>query len=383
MKRIKTDKPGVFYRLGQRIGGAGNEKIYYVIFKRNGKLCEEKVGRQYADQMTPARAAILRSDYIEGRKIPAKEERKKKLTEKEAEKNRPTISNLWKEYKEVNPNLKGMITDQNRFKNHIGPLFGEKTPDEILPLDIDRLRLKELKGKAPATIRNTIELLRRIINFGMKRNRCTGLTFKLEMPVVNNNATEELTTEELNRLLKAINEDPNVAVGHMMKMALYTGMRRGEIFKLQWKNINFTTGFILLKDPKGGPDQRIPLNDMVRDLLNSVIRTNSPYVFPGQNGGIRSDMGKAARRIRKNADLPEDFRPMHGLRHVYASMLASSGKVDMYVLQKLLTHKSPKMTQRYAHLRDENLRKASDLAGDIIQNAMDQGSKKPVPITKK
>lgn len=51
-------------------------------------------------------------------------------------------------------------------------------------------------------------------------------------------------------------------------------------------------------------------------------------------------------------------------------MLASSGKVDMYTLQKLLTHKSPLMTMRYAYLRDEALRGASNLAGDIINHAV-------------
>ncbi len=71
-------------------------------------------------------------------------------------------------------------------------------------------------------------------------------------------------------------------------------------------------------------------------------------------------------RIKVAAGLPADFRPLHGLRHVYASMLASSGQVDMYTLQKLLTHKSPIMTQRYAHLRDEALKKASGVASDII-----------------
>jgi len=64
-------------------------------------------------------------------------------------------------------------------------------------------------------------------------------------------------------------------------------------------------------------------------------------------------------------------------------MLASSGKVDMYTLQKLMTHKSSQMTQRYAHLRDETLREAADLAGDIIQEAMNQKENKSVPITKK
>ena len=48
----------------------------------------------------------------------------------------------------------------------------------------------------------------------------------------------------------------------------------------------------------------------------------------------------------------QEHHKSSGLRHVYASMLASSGQVDMYTLQKLLTHKSPAMTQRYAHLRD-------------------------------
>ena len=51
-------------------------------------------------------------------------------------------------------------------------------------------------------------------------------------------------------------------------------------------------------------------------------------------------------------------------------MLASSGEVDLYVLQRLLTHKSAAMTQRYAHLRDDALRRASNLAGDLIGQAM-------------
>ena len=59
-------------------------------------------------------------------------------------------------------------------------------------------------------------------------------------------------------------------------------------------------------------------------------------------------------------------------------MLASSGKVDMYTLQKLLTHKSPQMTQRYAHLRDETLRRAADLAGELIQEAVNSKSEEQI-----
>lgn len=73
------------------------------------------------------------------------------------------------------------------------------------------------------------------------------------------------------------------------------------------------------------------------------------------------------RRICDNAGLPKDFRPMHGLRHVFASTLASSGQVDLYTLQKLLTHKTPAMVQRYAHLRDDAMMKASEVVGDMYQ----------------
>jgi len=42
-----------------------------------------------------------------------------------------------------------------------------------------------------------------------------------------------------------------------MKMALFSGMRRGELFKLKWEDIDFDRGFILIRTPKGGQDQKI------------------------------------------------------------------------------------------------------------------------------
>jgi integrase len=160
---------------------------------------------------------------------------------------------------------------------------------------------------------------------------------------------------------------PNQA-GNMMLLALYSGMRRGEMFKLQWKHVDFERGFITLVDPKGGKDQRIPLNEATRGLLNSIKRIKgSPYVFPGRKGNQRVDINKAFAEIKKQADLPKSFRPLHGLRHVYASHLASTGQVDMYVLQRLMTHKDPRMTQRYAHLRDDAMKKAANLASDMLK----------------
>ena len=95
-------------------------------------------------------------------------------------------------------------------------------------------------------------------------------------------------------------------------------------------------------------------------------------MFPGRGGRQRTRPPKRIEAISKQAGLPPGFRPLHGLRHSYASMLASSGQVDLYTLQKLLTHKSPAMTQRYAHLRDSTLKRASDLAGELIDQAINE-----------
>ena len=99
-------------------------------------------------------------------------------------------------------------------------------------------------------------------------------------------------------------------------------------------------------------------------------REDETHVFPARGGGPRISISRDVRAIKEAAGLPEDFRPLHGLRHLYATMLASSGEVDMYTLQKLMTHKSPQMTQRYAHLRDDALKSAAVKTDDILNNIL-------------
>ena len=368
-KRIKTKYPGVFYREAKQIGGKGSEKVYYIVFKKNGKVIEEKAGRQFADDMTEVRAAGIRAERVEGKRLSRKEIRQQEEARKIAESGRWTIDRLWGEYKTGRLKNKAFSTDEGRYKKYLKPVFGFKEPKDLAPLDTERLRIRLLKKLSPQTVKHVLNLLTWIINYGVNNNLCNGISFKIKKPSINNIKTEDLTPDQLSRLIKAIEKDTHPHAGPMMKLALFTGIRRGELFRLKWSHINFDRGFISLKDPKGGPDQSIPLNDASRALLENHPRTNSHFVFPGRGGGKRTNITQAVNEIKKKAGLPKDFRPLHGLRHVYASMLASSGQVDMYTLQKLLTHKSPLMTQRYAHLRDEALKKASNLAGDIIEQA--------------
>jgi len=368
-KREKTNYPGVFYIEGTSPATGKPERIYYIRYRKAGKMIEEKAGRQFQDDMTPARAARLRGDRIGG-KLPTRQEiRDQERAREETEAGRWTLNRLWQEYT-AHRVLKGLAQDRSRFENYINPVWGGKEPHEIMPLEIDRLRLRILKDKAPQTLKNTLALMRRLINFGMKRRYCLDLSFHLEMPKVNNLKTEDLSPEQLTALLVAIDEDHDIQAANLMKLALCTGLRKGEMFKLKWEDIDLERGFIHIRDPKGGKDQTIPLNQAARELLANHPRGDSAFVFPGRGGKQRTEIRRPIDRIRKAAGLPKDFRPLHGLRHTYASMLASSGQVDLYTLGKLLTHKSAAMTMRYAHLRDETLRRASDLAGDLISQAI-------------
>lgn len=364
MKRHKTTYPGVFYREAERIGAKGLEKVYYILFKKDGKLHEEKVGRQYADDITPARAARIRAERVEG-----KRKSRKEIREAAAE-IKWTIDNLWKEYVHDKPATKGWTVDRYRYEKYLKATLGNKEPQNIVQMDVHRLRINLSKTLAPQTVKHLLRLLARIINFGLKKGLCPGLKFKIEMPQVHNLKTEDLTPEQLTNLMEAIDQEPDIQAANFMKMALVTGMRRGELFKLQWQDIDFDRGFIHIRQPKGGQDAKIPLNPATKELLENHPQSNSPYVFPGRAGGQRTRYPKRIDAIREKAGLPLDFRPLHGLRHTYASMLASSGQVDLYTLQKLLTHKSAAMTQRYAHLRDDALHRASDVAGDLLNQAM-------------
>ena len=365
-ERFKTNYPGVYFI--ESNGTGGPEKVYYIFYRKYGKQIEEKAGRQYQDDMTPAKAAHMRYERIKGIQSSNKNRREADLRAKKEEEGKWTLSKLWLEYESQRPDSKAIKTDKGRFKKHLEPTLGKKQPHEIIRLDVDRLRIKISNTLKPQTVRHIMGLLKRIVAFGVKRQMCQGLCFQVDAVRVDNVKTEDLTKKQLRSLLEAIEQSHDIEAANIMRMALFTGMRRGELFKLKWSDVDFDRGFITIRDPKGGVSQKIPMNEQARKVLKDHPKT-AEYVFIRSDGKPFTDIRRRVNPIKKAAGIPDDFRALHGLRHVYASMLASSGQVDMYTLQKLLTHKSPLMTQRYAHLRDETMRKASTLAGNIIEEA--------------
>jgi integrase len=365
-RRHKTKYAGVTYINGTGADGQ-LERIYYVTYRRNGRLIEEKAGRATRDRMSAAKAAGIRADRIAGKELPNREAREHARAEKKAEGERMTFSKLWELYEANGEAAKSIAQERCRFQRYIQPTLGDKTPGEVLPIDVDRLRLQGMKGKAPATIHKTLSLLSRLATYGKRKLGSPSLPFEVSLPRVNNEKTETLTEAQLEKLLEALREWPDRQIANLMMLALSSGMRRGELLKLRWSDLDFEGGFIRLRDPKGKKDMSIPMNSTARELLEGQPRLGA-YVFSTEKGDRFHDVRKRVDKVKKAADLPADFRGLHGLRHQFATSLANSGEVDLYVLQRLLTHKSVSTTSRYAHLMDNRLKEASSTMDKILKS---------------
>lgn len=367
-KRTWTDYPGVYFVEVPR-KPSGTEKVYYIVYRRDGRQIEEKAGYQYRDDMTPAKAARMRGERLEGR-APSNEERREA---KRAEANRPTIARLWEAYDEARGDRACAKGDAYRFKNHIAPYVGEKTPSELCTLDLDRMRLRLLKSLAPQSVKHVLAQLKRIVRHAVKAHLIPPpVHLHFEMPTVDAQKTEMLTPEQMKRVLDALANEADITAAAGVRLALATGMRHAAICSLRWDDLDFDRGFITLRGEtaKNSRTQRIPMSPPARAILSNIPKADPVYVFPGKTPGThRTTFRRVAERVKREAGLPDDFRYMHGLRHAYASALASSGKVDLYTLQKLLTHESPAMTQRYAHLADEAMQRAATVMGEVWMEA--------------
>ena len=288
----------------------------------------------------------------------------------------PTLDSVWTKFLPwAQEHKKSWKTDDYYYRKHLAPFLGNKTLNQISPLDLERLIMKMKKGKnqhgrpfAPATIKHQLVLLSRLYSVAEMWGLYDGANpcKRVKKPTLNNQKTEFLSEDDLSSLLDVLKAWPDKMSVAYIKFAMYTGIRRGEQFKLRWKDIDLNRKTAALVEPKGKKDQVIPLsNEAIKVLQNVPREFDTPYIFYGRSGQKRTDFKGPWLKIREAAGLPDDFR-LHGLRHNFASALVSNG-VPLYTVQKLLCHKDATTTQRYAHLADQTLRDAVELSDQLFK----------------
>lgn len=124
--RFSTKYPGVYYVIGEAVSREGEEKIYYIRYRRGGERIEEKAGHQFKDDMTPAKASRMRSRRIEGEPSNA-ERRREEEAKKRAEEARWTIQRLWEEYESTRVASPSLKTDKSRYQKYIKKNSGRRS----------------------------------------------------------------------------------------------------------------------------------------------------------------------------------------------------------------------------------------------------------------
>ncbi len=257
------------------------------------------------------------------------------------------------EHSEVNKAPTSFVRDKS-LANHLKRYFGELYITEITPRAVSAYKVKRRKeGAAPNTVNNELRLLGHAFNLAIKEWEWVELNpvSRVSKERVNNQVERWLTFEEVKRLLTA---SPHW-LRELLVFALNTGLRRGEILNLRWPMVDLSRRTITILEQKNGGIDTLPLNEKALEVLTARSKVRSDYLFYNREGSaidgsnLRRDFLKALRK----AEIA-DFR-FHDLRHTFATRLVQAG-VDLYKVQKLMRHKSPIMTQRYAHHYSESLR---------------------------
>ena len=363
---------GVYVYETEEVYNGSLNLCFYINYRSGRRLVWEKIGKA-SEGYGPDVAAEIRAKRVKAIRHGEEVKTAKEIRREQTAKNRP-FEEIATAYFEVKgPSLKGVVTDKNRYAKHLAPLCGKRAVNEITPQVIEELR-KSLDGRKPGTVWNCLELLRRIVNFGFKTNRCPALSFQIEMPVKDNEVVEYLKPEEAQRFLAVLKDWPVRDVANMLLLAFFTGMRRGEMFKLVTDDVDFHMKLIRIRDPKGGKSVSIGLSEVAEEIIRTQLAwraerfPDSPYVFPGKDGAQRQDCS-AVDKIRKAAGLPVKFRPFHGLRHHFAVTLANSGHFTLDMIAEMLTHKNADFTKKkYGQFLPESMTAASNAAAAILGN---------------
>lgn len=165
----------------------------------------------------------------------------------------------------------------------------------------------------------------------------------------------ELSPAQAAKLLQAAGETDAALVPYLVGY-LYTGARRSELYAVEWADVDLRRGMLKLQNLKTHRDagdrwRPIPIHRELDPVLRARRFLPGPWpAIPDQS------LRNRFLRLTRAARMPWLTR-LHDLRHTFASILISEG-ADLFTVGKLLGHRDPKTTTRYAHLQREALIRA-------------------------
>jgi len=183
------------------------------------------------------------------------------------------------------------------------------------------------------------------------------ITIRIENPKRKKGLPKPESREVINLLIR---NTSNLKHRVLIELIYDAGLRRGEVSRLKWDDLNLVDGELRVNQGKGRKDRLIGIGKSVtQHLLDSKDSSpkNNDYVFWSQerkgNHISSRTIGAILKNASKKAGLNHCVRP-HQLRHSFATHSLEEG-TDIRVIQELLGHSSPKTTMIYTKVTDRTL----------------------------
>jgi integrase len=329
--------------------------IYWVKFRLDNKLYQYSC-RTKDKEVAKEVAAAIQADVIRNCfNIPTKNKAEHLFTE------------TFQEYLQSLTNSQGTIEKKKWHYKHFVKIFGDKSIKDIDVKNYQLVRKLEIQSEPKkigkkdsqisyAIVNSEIMTLSNFFNFCIEKgyidkNPCAGIKKLNEL-----SRLKTLSIDDINKLIAGAT---NKLTMDLISFLVYTGCRKGEALNLKWDDIDIENGVIAIKATKTRYDRRIPISSSLEAVLMGIERNpNCLYVF-NKNGAKIGDFKRSFKTACRNAGL-KDLH-IHDLRHVFASALTMND-VSLYKTGILLGHRTPNMTQRYAHLKPSELKKEIEKA---------------------
>ena len=232
----------------------------------------------------------------------------------------------------------------------------------ITPAVIEEFRSVVLRTSSTNTFNHYLTLIKAMLNKAVAWRNLKENPLKNVKKLKSTNARQIrfLTPKEICAIL----ENAGDLMQRVIKILLYTGMRRSELVFLTWDDIDFHNKLITVQSkpeigfhPKSHRPRSIPINPDLEQLLLDLPQKGK-YLFDDGKGKplhCKDYYTKQFEKILKMADVKN--ANLHTLRHTFASNLVMAG-VDLRTVQELLGHSTISVTERYAHLSPDHRTRA-------------------------
>ena len=204
---------------------------------------------------------------------------------------------------------------------------------------------KQRRANSPVALRHELIVIRHCLKIARSE---WGLHLKetpfekIFLPKPPKSRKRRLSDEEYQKLYHAAKTMKVDYIWPIVSLALETGMRRGEILKLKWSNINFDDRTAYLEDTKNGEDRYVPLSLKAIELLSSINRVND-IIFPFSPNAIRLSWERLKRKANIN-----NLR-FHDLRHEALSRFTEKG-LNPIEISEISGHRQLMQLRNYTHL---------------------------------